>query len=422
MRFIYSVFLYVLSPFVVLKLFLNSFSNDEYRKRIGERFGNISFKQNSQPVIWLHAVSVGETQAAKPLVDRLIKQYADYRLVITTITPTGAVTVKQLFGESVEHFYLPYDLPHAVNKFISTIRPELLIVMETEIWPNLLYCCRTHGTHTALINARISDKSYSGYKKLAGLTRLALDKFDLLIAQTDKDAERLVQLGAKKELTRVSPNLKFDINIASSIYEQGQAMRRFLSVDRPVFIAASTHEGEEEIIFAVYKEVVKQVPDCLLILAPRHPDRVGMIKEIALDSGLSVVLRSEHDSYHSGAQVFLIDSLGELSLFYACADVAFVGGSLVPIGGHNVLEPASVGLPVITGRHIANFQEIIEKLQQNNAVVMVNGLNELVSTVLEFLADANKRHDYGERAKQVVLDNQGGVREVMELLEKFLVL
>ncbi len=420
MRFLYSVLLYLLLPFIMIKLLTSSITHTGYRKRLGERFGHIDFQQSARPVIWLHAVSVGEVQAARPLADRLLKQYPHYRLLITTTTPTGAATVRRLFGDAVEHFYLPYDLPHAVNKFISSIKPALLIIMETELWPNLLHYCKAHGTHTALVNARLSDRSYAGYKKCAALVCQTLAKFDLLIAQTDKDARRLIRLGARPAAVHVSPNLKYNITIASSVYEQGEAMRRLLSPDRPVFMAASTHEGEEQILFEAYREIRKNVPDCLLMLAPRHPDRAAAIRKIALGYGLSVALRSQPGDYHKDSQLFLIDSLGELPVFYACADVAFVGGSLVPLGGHNVLEPAAIGLPVITGRHVANFQEIVDNLKQHEAIVVVAEAGELVTAVLQFIADANKRHGYGERAREVISANQDGARRIMERLQAFL--
>ncbi|MGI9229549.1 MAG: lipid IV(A) 3-deoxy-D-manno-octulosonic acid transferase [Gammaproteobacteria bacterium] len=419
MRIFYSTLLYLLAPLVIAKLLFNSLRNPAYRKRIGERLGRIRFTGNEQPLVWLHAVSVGEVQAARPLIDRLLQQQPGQRLVITTITPTGAALVQQLFADAVEHFYLPYDMPHAIRRFISALNPRLLIIMETEIWPNLLYYCQRQGTKTVLVNARLSDRSYFAYRRVAGFIGDTLQRFDLLCAQTQSDADRLLALGADPAVVYVSGNIKFDVAISDDTLARGQALRRSLAPDRPVFIAASTHQGEEAIIFSACKAILQQVPDCLLILVPRHPHRVGAIRELAASLDLSVVSGSAAHSRGTDSQVFLVDSLGELAVFYACSDIAFVGGSLVAVGGHNVLEPAAAGLPVISGRHTANFDEIVQGMRRDEAIVLVNDAAQLAARVLDWLGDADKRHDYGERGRRFVLKNQGSVNRVLERLQKF---
>ncbi len=417
MRHLYSLILLLLLPLVIIHLGWLSLRNPGYRQRWRERFGFIP-PQPATPTIWLHAASVGEVQAAAPLIDRLQDSYPDYRVVVTTMTPTGARAVQQRFGGSVTHFYLPYDLPFMVRRFIHRLQPSISLVMEMELWPNLFRSCRRAGVPVMLVNARMSVRSAAGYARLAGLIRATLNDISLIAAQSQGDAERLIKLGARPDSTVVSGNLKFDIRLPHSISEQAQVLRRMLSVNRPVWIAASTHEGEEKILLDAFETVLEQYPDCLLMLAPRHPERFDRVADLCRRRGFSIVRRQQQEAPVTAAtRIYLVDTLGELPVCYAASDIAFVGGSLVNIGGHNMLEPASLAIPVLTGPHYFNFTEITAGLAEQGAAWVVNDTGELAAQVLNLLGDANLRYQAGQNARRVVEDNAGGVEALLELLQ-----
>ncbi len=419
MRRIYSFFLYPLIPFVVLRLLWLGFRNPDYRRRWKERFGCPDKITSHDKIIWLHAVSVGEAQASRPLVNGLLEEYSDYKILVTTMTPTGADSVKQYFGESVRHLYIPYDLPVAVKHFISVIEPSILIVMETELWPNLFHYCHETNVPIVVVNARMSEKSAKGYRRFSSLTRPMLENISLIIAQGKKDAERLVALGADSEKVNVTGNLKFDIHLPHSVTEQAQALRRYLSVNRPVWIAASTHEGEEKIILDAFDKVLQLQPQCLLVIVPRHPERSAGVGELCAKQNLKVICKSDNKECDKNVKVFILDTLGELPMYYAAADVAFVGGSFAEIGGHNMLEPASLGLPVIMGPQVFNFHEISQLLLDEGAAWKVTNADELSSRVSSLLGDANLRHSIGERGRNIVMKNRGNIEKIMELLRDF---
>ncbi len=416
MRRIYSFILYLLVPFALLRLFWLGFRNPDYRQHWKERFGFLDKATSDDKVIWLHAVSVGEVQASRPLVDNLLEEYSDYKILITTMTPTGADSVKQYFGESVKHLYLPYDLPVAVKHFICVIEPSILIVMEVELWPNLFHYCNEKDIPIVVVNARMSEKSASGYRRLSSLTRSTLGNISLIVAQGKRDAERLRALGAAENKINVTGNLKYDIHFPYSVIEQAQALRRYLSVSRPIWIAASTHEGEEKIILDAFDKVLKERSQCLLVIVPRHPERSIGIRNLCTRQGLKALVKSDNEECDENVKVFILDTLGELPMYYAASDVAFVGGSLTEVGGHNMLEPAYLGLPVIMGPHLFNFQEISQLLLDEGAAWKVANADELSSKVGSLLDDANLRHNIGERGKNIVLQNQGNIGKTMELI------
>ncbi len=403
----------------MLRLFWLGSRNPDYRSRWTERFGFPNKITSHDKIIWLHAVSVGEVQAARPLVNALMDEYSDCRILITTMTPTGADSVQQYFGEAVKHLYLPYDLPVSVKRFISIIQPSILIVMETELWPNLFHYCHESSIPVVVVNARMSEKSASGYRRLSGLTRSTLEHISLVVAQGQQDAERLIALGAIKDKVKVTGNLKFDIHLPHSITEQAEALRRYLSVNRPVWIAASTHDGEEKIILDAFDKILQKKPQCLLIIVPRHPERSASIRELCVRRNLNVVCKSDNSACDENIQIYILDTLGELPMYYAAADVAFVGGSFTEIGGHNMLEPASLGVPVLMGTHVFNFQEISQLLLDEGVAWKVANADELSNKVCGLLDDANLRHNTGERARNIVLKNRGNVKEVMRLIQDF---
>ena len=391
-----------------------------YRAKWHERFGFINWKNSNKPLIWIHAVSVGEVNAAKPIVSFLLKKYPHYQIIITTVTPTGANTVLQCYDDNVKNFYLPYDVPFCVRKFIQKINPSILITMETEIWPNLYQTCHYANVPIFIVNARLSQKSMKGYQLVSTLTKNTLKFVDKIAAQTEVDAERFIALGAQHEKVSVVGNLKFDIAITQSIKEEAEPLRHYFSVNRPVWMAASTQPGEEEIILNAHKRILSKYPDAILILAPRHPERSEKLSLLCKKMNFSLVRRTEEISFDSNHNVFLLDTLGELQLYYAVSEVAFVGGSLVNTGGQNMLEPASLNLPIITGPYTYNFFEVSRLLLENEALLLAANDEQLALNVIELLSDANRRHVMGERAKAVILVNRGSSERAAALIEPYL--
>ncbi len=391
-----------------------------YRAKWHERFGFINWKNSNKPLIWIHAVSVGEVNAAKPIVSFLLKKYPHYQIIITTVTPSGANTVLQCYDDNVKNFYLPYDAPFCVRKFIQKINPSILITMETEIWPNLYQTCHYANVPIFIVNARLSQKSMKGYQLVSTLTKNTLKFVDKIAAQTEVDAERFIALGAQHEKVSVVGNLKFDIAIPQSIKEEAEPLRHYFSVNRPVWMAASTHPGEEEIILNAHKRILSKYPDAILILAPRHPERSEKLSLLCKKMNFSLVRRTEEISFDSNHNVFLLDTLGELQLYYAASEVAFVGGSLVNTGGQNMLEPASLNLPIITGPYAYNFFEVSRLLLENEALLLAANDEQLALNVIELLSDANRRHVMGERAKAVILVNRGSSERAAALIEPYL--
>ena len=421
MRFLYSLVLYLCAPLALLHLLWRGRKNRAYLQRIPERFGCIPAAAPGQPVIWVHAVSVGEVQAASLLVKRLLGAYPRCRVVLTTVTPTGAARAGSLFPGEVEHRYLPYDLPHAVRLFLRRIDPQLLVIMETEIWPNLLHYCRLRGVPALLVNARLSPASYRSYRRLRRFSAASVQMLTHIAARSAADAERFLALGAEPARVTVTGNLKFDLEADGDIALRARSLRKTIAGERPVWIAASTHAGEEEQVLDAFDRVRQAPADCLLIIAPRHPERFGPVDDLCRRRGLDVARRSASAGAGSGsADVYLLDAMGELPLFYACADAAFVGGSLAPTGGHNILEPAALGVPLISGPHTANFMEVVELFKAEDAIMIVTDAAQLAAAVTNLLRDGGPGRTRGARARQLVRRNRGAIDSVMELLEGYL--
>lgn len=420
MRYLYTFIIYLLVPLVLLRLFLLGSKNPAYRQRWVERFGFLSWNKVDNPVIWVHAVSVGEVNAAAPIINKLMEQYPNHLLLVTTVTPTGAITVEKQFGNNVRHCYLPYDLPYSVKRFLNVVKPTLLITMETEIWPNLYQACKHLKIPILIINARLSQQSAKRYRLVSKLMRETLSLVDIIAAQTKSDAERFISFGAESEKVFVTGNLKFDINVPPSIKEQAQSLKRYFSVNRPIWIAASTHDGEDEIILNAHVNIMKEYADAILIIAPRHPERSDKIETLCKKLGLNFVKRSDQKTFTSDHAVYLLDTLGELLLHYAASQVAFVGGSLVTTGGQNMMEPASLGLPVITGPHTYNFTEITELLAAQDVLIRVSDEQQLTQKVCMLLADANERHHRGEIGREVVESNKGNKLRLMKIIKPYI--
>ncbi len=416
---LYTALLYLVIPLVLLRFLWRSLSAPDYRRRVAERFGRLP-RLPAQGGLWVHAVSVGEVQASAPLIKRLLRDHPELPIIVTTTTPTGSRRLREQFGERVMHVYAPYDVPLVVRRFLAAVRPCLAVFIETEVWPNILEQCRRAGIPTVLANARLSERSARSYTKLGGLTRETFGKLGLVAAQTEVDAQRFIALGAMPAQVVVTGSIKFDARLPPSLQEQSAAIKHGWGEDRPVWIAASTHEGEDEQVLEVHRRVLDALPDALLVLVPRHPERFPRVGQLAEKQGFRMVKRSTGRPCDAGTQIFLGDSMGELPMFFAAADLAFMGGSLVPHGGHNPLEPAASGVPVVTGSHVFNFSAITEMLLAAHAAVQVASAAELAETVIAWLGDASLRARIGENGRQVVEQNRGALDRLVGLIDGIL--
>jgi 3-deoxy-D-manno-octulosonic-acid transferase len=416
---IYILISYLAAPVVALLLFWKGIRNRAYWERFEERFG---FGESGfdRPGIWVHAVSVGEVVAASSLIAALRSSYPQYPIVVTTATPTGAQRVRDLFGNDVLHSYAPYDMPGSVRRFFKRMQPRLAIIIETELWPTMYSECGARGVPLVLANARISPRSVARYRRMVSLFRHALSHGILIAAQSPQDAERFLSLGANPERTVVTGNLKADLVFPEGMTDAGREFRRQHFPATPVWTAASTHAGEEEAALEAHQAVRARVPDALLIIVPRHPDRFNGVAEMLASRGIVFRRRSLGESPLPGDAVFLADSLGELPMFYAAADVAFVGGSLVPIGGHNLLEPAALALPVITGPHNFNAEDIAGTLQETGGLQVVMDAAGLGDAVAALLLDPELRRRRGEQARLMVIQSGGALEKLLRLLDPML--
>ncbi|MBL4783660.1 MAG: lipid IV(A) 3-deoxy-D-manno-octulosonic acid transferase [Porticoccaceae bacterium] len=419
MRLAYSALLYLLSPFLVLKLLLRGRKAPAYLSRWGERFGFYS-KRQPQGVIWFHTVSVGEAEAAFSLITKVADEYPDAPILVTTTTPTGSARVKAFLGHRVEHVYLPYDLPGAMRRFYRKFQPRIVVILETEIWPNMLYQATRRNVPSLIVNARLSEKSTKGYARLGTFTTQTLANLTHVCAQTQTAADRFVELGLEKDKVSVPGNIKFDIDMPASLQEQAEAIRRDWFKQRPSWIAASTHEGEDEQVLAAFSLIKKKILNALLILVPRHPERFDEVAKRSELDGFSVTRRSQHAGGVVNSDVFLLDVMGELKLYYATVDIAFVGGSLVSTGGHNMLEPACLAVPVIFGPHVFNFVEISERLLACKAAVQVNDQDDLANTVMHLLEHSDERSIMGVAGESFVEQNRGAVEAVATKITRLL--
>ncbi len=414
MRFFYTLLLYLAIPVILARLYWRSRRVPEYRRRWAERFGIFPYFPKSG-CIWIHAVSVGETRAARPLVYALKTHYPDLPLLITTTTPTGSRQVQREWSTTVWHVYAPFDLPDAVARFLVRTRPRLAIIMETELWPNLYYACFSKKIPVVLANARLSERSAQRYQKISGLTARMLAHTTLIAAQTEADAVRFQMLGAPH--VNVTGNLKYELTLPAGLLEQGRALRQTLGAHRPVLVAASTHDGEEELLLDALAKLHHHLPQILLLLVPRHPERCKAVAALCLRRGLRLVKRSENRPCELATDVFLGDTMGELLLFYAAADVAFVGGSLVPVGGHNILEPATLGLPVLFGKHIFHFTEAGQRLLETGAAWQVTDAADVALITGRLLTNALLARAAGEKGKAVVRANRGALQALLTIVE-----
>lgn len=417
MRFLYTCLFYLIIPFIVLRLLWRSIKAPAYRHRWHERFALYN-KEFSSGFLWFHAVSVGEAEALFPLLKRIQLLHPDTKLLITTTTPTGSARVKTVMQNTVTHVYLPYDIPDAISRFMICFKPRLAVMMETEIWPNLFSYCGNHDIPLYIINARLSEKSAKGYQKIAGLCHSALANVKAIAAQTEEDAGRFVIIGADPQKINNLGNIKFDVEITSSTLAKGLAIKAELFKNRFVWLIASTHKDEEKIFLDSYKILKETIPELLLILVPRHPERFPLVKKLIEKEHLSVVTRTSEELVDNVTDVYLVDTMGELKLMYAAADVAFIGGSMVPTGGHNILEASAVGVPVMFGPFMDNFKEIARGVLVENAALQCQSASDIISSMQLLYQQPDYRMELAKRGKAFVERNQGAIARICTMLKQ----
>ncbi|MGP6423357.1 lipid IV(A) 3-deoxy-D-manno-octulosonic acid transferase [Pseudomonas pharyngis] len=421
-RTLYTALFYLGLPLVAIRLWLRSRKAPAYAKRIGERF-SYGLPTLQPGGIWVHAVSVGESIAAAPMIRALLQRYPQLPITVTCMTPTGSERIHAMFANEprIQHCYLPYDLPCAAARFLDRVQPKLAVIMETELWPNHIHQCAKRGIPVALANGRLSERSAKGYGRFSKLTAPMLAEMSLFAVQTEAEAQRFRDLGARPETVEVTGSIKFDLTIDPQLLQRAAELRgQWQAQERPVWIAASTHEGEDEVVLNAHRRLLANHPDALLILVPRHPERFNSVFELCQREGFATVRRSTGASVDAQTSVLLGDTMGELLFLYALADSAFVGGSLVPNGGHNLLEPAALAKPVISGPHLFNFLDIAAQLRSAGALAEVDdaeGLATEVQRLFELPRDAQRMAEAG---LSVMRRNQGALQRLLDGLGRLI--
>jgi 3-deoxy-D-manno-octulosonic-acid transferase len=416
MRRLYSFMVICAAPIAFAIVLWKGLRDRGYWRGLRQRFGFGPAVAHS-PCIWLHAVSLGEMSAAAPLIRAIRVRFPQFPVVLTTATPAGRLRAQGLFGDSVDLRFLPYDTPGSVRRFLTRIRPRLAIIMETELWPNLFGECERRGVPVILASARLSAKSVARYARTGKLFSSVFTDNVVVAAQSAGDAQRFQSIGAPAALVHVIGNVKFDLELDAAVVDAGRELRAARDAGRPTWVAGSTHAGEEEQVLAAHALLLRQVPAALLLLAPRHKDRFGAVADLLSRQGLHFARRSSGEAPGEGAAVMLIDTVGELNLVYASADVAFVGGSLVPIGGHNLLEPAALGLPVLTGPFQFNNKEIARLLLERGAAREVRDANRLAAELEALLGNTVERQRMGAIGQEIIAANRGSVTRLLSLME-----
>lgn len=417
-RISYSLLLYLLIPLVIIRLLLRSLKLPAYRHRISERFGFGSSLISHKKTLWIHAVSLGEAQAALLIVNAVREKNDWSQILLTTTTTTGAELVQAAINNNPNliHRYAPYDLPDAINRFIKRTQPNLLIIIETELWPNLIHACHKRNIPVIIGNARLSARSMRGYQYFSLLIKTTLQEVTAIAAQSQADAERFKRLGACPERLWVTGNIKFDLMLPNNRQEQFLSLKQNFNLQRPIWIAASTHHGEEEIILAAHVTLRQTIKNALLILVPRHPERFIQVTKLSVKNGFSTRSWSEHSVVPDSCAVYIGDTTGWLTIFYGLAKLAFIGGSLVPVGGHNPLEAAVFGMPIIFGTHRFNFTEITQILLDAHAAFEVQDQDTFAAKLLELFNNDNLCYTVGKNALQVLENNRGALTKLMKIV------
>ena len=420
MRQIYSLLFLALLPFVVARLYFKGKALPAYRARIAERFARYGMPRPTCAPVWIHAVSVGECEAAFPLVRRLRQEQPDIPILMTCTTPTGSSRIQAVLGSTVAHVYLPYDLPRIARRFLLFFRPRIGIIMETELWPNLFLCAREFGIPLMIANGRLSSRSTRGYQRLSWLIKPVLAGVSGIAAQSQEDADRYIEIGAVPSRVMDAGNIKYDISWTQEQAEASQELRSSWFGSRPVIVAGSTHPGEEEQILHAFSTVRKSFSEALLILVPRHPERGLDVMSLCKASGYAVRLFSHSSGLSLDDDILVIDRVGELRRFYGAADLAYIGGTLIPHGGQNPLEPLVSRVPVIFGPSMSNFKEIRKRILDAKAGLEVRSSTELAEQIIRLLNSPVEASHMGERGEQMIHQNQGAVNRIYELTAELL--
>ena len=422
-RILYTAIFIALIPIYFIRLTLRGIGNKKYLERWSERLGKANIRPSKdKPIIWVHAVSVGEVNASIPLLRNLMEEYQDAEFLVTTSTPTGSDILLKKLGNKIKHQYLPIDIPFCINLFIGTWRPKALILLETEIWPNIIHCCKKQGIVTALVNARLSEQSKLRYLRFMALIQPAINSLDLILAQYESDANRFNAIVPEKEI-KLCGNLKFDQDLPDELESISSSIRDSWAVDgkrRPTLIAASTHEGEEKIVLAAFKLILESIPNALLILVPRHLERFKKVKSLLNELDFNSSSRSMKEDVTKDVQVMLGDTMGELNFLYSVSDVAFVGGTLIDHGGQNFLEPAAQGLPLCSGPSVRNFVEISNELKKASGLKIVNDKEGISNFFVDLINEKNELEKIGQASKTVFMKNRGAIKIIQEELSKYL--
>ncbi|VFP82912.1 lipid IV(A) 3-deoxy-D-manno-octulosonic acid transferase [Candidatus Erwinia haradaeae] len=420
MLILYTALLYLLQPAIWLYLWIRGRKSSSYRQRLAERYGFCIGKVNPYGIL-LHAVSLGETVAAIPLIRELQQRYPHLPIVVTTMTPTGSKFAQHIFGTTVSHVYLPYDLPKAMKRFLNTTYPKLVIIMETELWPNMITLLHARNIPLIIANARLSERSAKGYRIFGRFMAMLLQRITLIAVQNQADSQRFLRLGVKHSQIVVTGSLKFEINVIPELLEHATRLRReWVRHTRPIWIAASTHKGEEKIVLDAHCQLLKSFPDLLLIIVPRHPERYKTICKLTQKHNLEYLVRSSKKTPSLNIQVVIEDSVGELRLLYAISDLAFVGGSLVEHGGHNPLEPAAHAIPILMGPHTFNFTEICHHLKQAHGLMSITDAKSLHQEINTLLTNSNYRLHCGQQAWNVLNQHKGALKHLLNVLNPYL--
>ncbi|MHA2879316.1 lipid IV(A) 3-deoxy-D-manno-octulosonic acid transferase [Vibrio campbellii] len=416
-RIFYTLLLALASPFLLFGLYKSKPNKPKFGQRWKEHFGITPKLETTERPIWIHAVSVGESIAAIPLIKELKKQNPNQPILVTTTTSTGAEQIAKL-GDLVEHRYMPIDFGFAVKGFLKAIRPKQMLIIETELWPNTLNAVHNAGIPIIVVNARLSEKSCRNYAKVQPLFDLLPPCIDKVLCQTESDAERFERLGVEKNKLFVTGSIKFDIQISNDVREKAKSLRNALGLERPIWIAASTHKGEDEQVLEAHKKILESHPNALLILVPRHPDRFEDVLELCQSQGFETARRTSQEDVTISTQVYLGDTMGEMLTLIGAADICFMGGSLIgdKVGGHNVLEPAALGVPTITGPSYFNFKEIVTNLISHHAISISDTHNELAGFICHLLSNESKRKNLAAVLNQTMRLKQGSITQTIKLL------
>ncbi|EHK2921052.1 lipid IV(A) 3-deoxy-D-manno-octulosonic acid transferase [Vibrio parahaemolyticus] len=418
-RIVYTLLLALASPLLLFGLYKSKPNKPKFGSRWREHFGiTPKLKSNDKP-IWIHAVSVGESIAATPLIKALKEQNPEQSILVTTTTSTGAEQIAKL-GNLVEHRYMPIDFGFAIKGFLKAVQPKKMLIIETELWPNTLHNVHKAGIPITVVNARLSEKSCHNYAKIQRLFNQLHPCLTQVLCQTDSDAERFERLGVNKEKLSVTGSIKFDIQISDHVKQQGEALRAQLGKDRPVWIAASTHKGEDELVLDAHRQVLKSHPNALLVLVPRHPERFGDVFTLCQHQGFNTVRRTSTHAVETNTQVYLGDTMGEMLTLMGAADICFMGGSLIgdKVGGHNVLEPAALGIPVVSGSSYYNFTEIVKAMRHQKAIMLIESSQQLSLFITSLLRDDNHRFALSKKTTAFVAGNAGALNKTLKGIEE----